>query len=384
MTTGAAQGGSATAAAEPTTGHDGFTDEERSQFEQMQKGESGTPEPAAGEGDQAGAGGAEKPADQQKQHEKPAAAAGAEPGDDDDDEAKPGEEKQSPRRVNYNKFARMEDRAKKAETELATTKENFARLDERIKLLNEALTPQERAKQEEEDPEPDPEKDIFGWVNWSRRKIAVLEQNYKGMQQGQQASQEEVQIANSYIDDARTFQSTEPNFAHAYQWLMANRTYELAQYFFGKDLAEEGASLNQQEANRIKQAIAAEERDLVAEALKSGQSPAKRIFGLARARGFRPQASAAGGAQQQNGAAQTKPGQQNGQAAPGSLAAKPNVADEIGRIRKGSEAALSLSQGGGAPAGALTPERLVNMSQEEFDAIVDRLTPTQQRAIFGN
>jgi len=388
MTAEAAQGGAAAAAAEPAPADDGFTPEERTAFADMQKADA-TPPPADAPAEEAKPEpkpGESPPADGDKA--KPGAAAETDEEDEGEEAAaapklgadgKP-EEKQPPRRVNYNKFARMEERAKAAEKDRDIVKENFARVDERMKLLNEALmSPKEQKKAEEEDPEPDPEKDVFGWINWSRRKTATLEQKLNGMQEGQQTSAAETQIANTYVDDARSFQQTEPNFVPAYQWLMANRTLELAQYFYGKDLTEEGATLSPQEGARIKQAIAAEERDLVAEAVQNRQSPAKRIYGLARARGFRPAAAAAAAA---NGAAKDAAAA-NGKAAPGSLAEAPKVADEIGRIRKGSEAALSLSQGGGSPGSPLTPERLANMNDEEFGVMLDEMTSAQRKNLLG-
>lgn len=384
MSGAAAQGADGAAAADPQIDEidDGLTPEERTQFDDMKKA---TDAPAEGGDPPADA----APAEGGKGGNAAGVAAAAAADDDDDDDgevapAKPGADgKPPPRRVNYNKYRRVEERAVTAEKALQETRDSQTRLDERLRLLNEALTPKEAAAAaDDEDPEPDPEKDIFGHARWQGRQIKRLTDVIQESRQTSAARDEEAQVANTYVEDARNFQATEPTFIPAYQFLMANRTYELAEYYFGKDLAEEGVKLTPQEHAQIKNAIADEERELATQAIKAGQSPAQRIFKLAKARGFRPPAKPAAAA-----AAAADP--KNVAKVPGSLAdpvkpgsAKPSVTEEIKNIQRGA-ASRSLSEGGGAPANPLTPERLANMPQDEFDAFMDALSPTEQRRAMG-
>lgn len=375
--------GAPSAAAEVMVDDNPFSAEEQAQFDAMQQGiEADVPaeEPIVVEGEQ--------PVD-------PALVAGE--GDDDDEpeagqqagQPQPGQPqlgpdgKPIPRRVNYNKFARMEERAKKAEGELQTVKELFTRTDERLKLLNDALTAGQRKEvkdQREEDPEPDPEKDIFGWVQWARRDRGRMMEQLQGHNQRTQATEQESAVATAYTEDARIFGQNEPQFAPAYNYLMQSRAVELAQYFFGKDLGD-GDQLTAQEVTRIKAAISAEERELVTEALRNRQSPAQRIFKLARARGFRPQQPGSGGQRQPQpgqGQPQPQPGGQPTAAAP----ATPSVAAEIASIQRGTRTP-SLSSGGGSPVTPLTAEKLASMPQADFERMLERMTETQQRALFG-
>lgn len=367
---------------------DGFTDEERQQFEAMQQADT-----RVVEGDEKPAVDAEKkPAEGEQQPEKVEQKADADEDDEGDDdgeqrasgEAKPGEAKQPPRRVNYKKFERMETRAKKAEEELNQTRENLARMDERIKLINEALTPkqQEEAKSDE-DPEPDPEKDIFGYVRWQGRQIARLTDVIKEGREERQTEQAEQGVVTSYVNDVRNFAAQEPNFGPAYQFLMKSRIHELGLYHYDKDLRQEGVTLTPQEYARIKKDIEEEERQLAREAISQNQSPAKRIYGLARARGYEPPAAKK---PDEAGKAATDAEKTNGKGgAPGSLAAaagKVSVTDEIANIKRG-KASPSLSEGGGAPSNPLTPERLASMSQDEFNDFMDGLSPAEQRRVMG-
>lgn len=390
---------------------DGFSPEERTQFEAMRAEPTAAPDLAPSDGDAAPAVDADAPVveagdkgavkDGASTAGPGAAAAPSGDADDEGDDDAAGtttDPAKKPRRVSYSKFERevtaRDKRIADLEKSTRDDAESKARLDERMRIINEALTPKEQAKQEDDDPEPDPETDIFAHNAWLKREMVRSNDRnsaaIKELREGRQQEQAQTQVQRAYEDDAQAFVAREPNFAPAYQFLMANRISELAVYFFGKDMTAEGATLTPQEVNRIRQTIQNEENQLVAGAIKDGKSPAERIFALARARGYRPAAPAANG----NGAdtAAKTNGNGNGKAAPGNLAdaaaatdAKPNgnVKDEIDRVRKGSESGLSLSQGGGAPTMTLTPEKLANMPQAEFDALMDQLSPAQQRVAMG-
>lgn len=397
---------------------DGFTAEERAQFDAMRTGEG----VAAGAADGAaaadpGAAGAQNGA------ERPAAgtaaartAAEGEGADDDDDDAAdaavPGQQAdpnaKPPRRVSYKKFKATEERLRAAQGDLAAKNEMQARLDERLRIINETLTAKPAGKdgaEADDDPEPDADEDFIAHSKWQGRQLAKLRGELGEVKQGRQSEAQQTQIVQAYDSDAAAFSQREPMFAPAYQFLMANRICELALYYFDKDMTAQGATLSPQELAKIRNTVAAEENEIVTMALKEGKSPSERMFKMARARGFRPPVAAAPANNGQNGAA--KPGTgaasngkapQNGKA-PGSLAdaaaavdAQPaagaapavNVLEEIERVKRGVDSSTSLSHGGGAPSlGALTPEKLANMPQEEFNAMMDQLSPAEQRRAMG-
>jgi hypothetical protein len=348
---------------------DGFTAEERTAFDQMRDATSDpapapTPEPTPAPAPAAADAGGEDDDDEEDAGAAPVAgAAPAQPAADGT--VAPVVPK---RRVSARKYERAEEARKVAERERDDMRQSQARLDERLRILNEALTPVPAATAEaEEDAEPDADQDIFAWVNWKKRDDARFRAEIAERQTSQQTRMEEQDLST------------------AYQVLMANRTFELAQYFFQKDLTENGVALTDDEVGKIRQTIAGEERELVSGAIKNKRSPAKAVLALAKARGFRPTAAAP--APKPNGVAAPATGAVAAPAAvPGALntpVAAPRVEDEIARIREGSEAARSLSTGGGAPPNPLTPEKLANMSDDEFAHMVESMSPDQERQLFG-
>lgn len=426
----AAQGAGGAAAAgnqggEPTVQDDGFTPEERQQFAEMQSADSDGGDAGGAAGEQGGAAAGEQGAGAGAAagDEAAKAAAAAATGkkvageEDDDDEPEAGQagdqagQQRPPRRVNWNKFQRMEERATAAERERDQFKETFARTDERLKLINEALSAggkQQQKANEQEDPEPDREKDLFGWTSWASRQMANMSKLISGQQQEKQVSEEERTTANNYVEDVRRFVASEAegkNFGNAYQFLMDQRMGTMAFYYFGKNIVQDDGKLDLtqlsvEQVNKLKAEIAGEERELVTTMLAQKQSPAKAVYQMARLAGFRPAAVAAGGQQagagagngagggkapgslaegaggagQGQGGGQARPGQGTQGGNQGNQGAQPNVAEEIARVRNGQAANMSLSNGAGSPGQqTLTPERLANMSQAEFSALMEQI-----------
>lgn len=380
--------------AQPPAGHEpseqvddsGLSAEEQAQFAEMEKA---TPDPDAG---------SEPPPEVAPSAEETAVAAGAaaaavtgEDDDEDDDTSAAGTqpaagEKPPKRRVSARKYERAEAARLAAEEKAHSLELNQTKLAERLNILTAALQPAaEKAKTpEEEDPEPDAEKDIFAHNAWLTRKLTTLSDRLQKSELGAQAQSEEQTIATTYVDDARSFAAQEPNFPAAYNFLMENRTVELAQYYFGLDLTDPKCpQLTNEQVAQIKSSISAEERTLVTNAIKGNRSPAASVFAMARARGFRPPAAALAPAAAAAAAAAPKVPP----VAPGSLAEPPaagGVGEEIERIKAGSEAARSLSSGGGAPPSPLTPEKLAAMDDADFGALLETMTKAQEAALFGS
>lgn len=406
-----------TAAAAPAAGADdqttsnetiasdlGLSAEEQAQFDAMRDADPAPVDPGA-------------PTTPEPAPAAPVAPAAAAASDDDDDDGPehaapvPGADpnaKPQPRRVSFNKFAREESARKKLESDLAEERkktssfeEKTARLDERLKLINEALTP--KPEQEAEDVEPDPDTDVFAWSQWQRREnkrlkaqIDQLATPLTELTEGKQAQDADAQLADTYLTDASAFAAKNPDFVPAYQHLMTSRLAQLAAYYYDVDIYDQNATLNAEQVQKIRQIAAREEREMVAGALKAKKSPAEAVFKMARAYGFRPGNGAAAPAPSAAPAAAAPSGgpppmgqptrvapasavATNGAAAP----AVPSVVDEVNRIKAGQEAALSLSNGGGTPTSPLTAERLANMPEHEFNAMLERLDPAELQAIMG-
>lgn len=360
---------------------DGFTPEERAQFSEMQQPEPPADAPVDGEktaAEQTGGDQGEKPAGE-----------GGEGGDEDDgdddvgDKPAAGQEGKLPsRRVNRKtherELAARDARIKQLEEETNASKEMQARLDERMKIINEALTPKQQQQMEEDDPEPDREENIFEHNGWLSRQLQKTQKMVEQLSGGLQQRDTQTDVERTYVSDVQRFAAQEPAFMQAYNFLMASRVAELAIYRFGVD---DPKALTPQQLQAIGGIVENEENQLVAAALRSGRSPAQQMFALAKTRGYQPpKADEAGGAKPNGHAADAKP---NGNGAAAKQDAKPSVVEEIRRVKAGVEASTSLSNAGGAPAMTLTPEKLANMPQEEFNALMDSLDENEQRRVMG-
>jgi hypothetical protein len=281
--------------------------------------------------------------------------------------------KKPPRHVNYNKYRKLEEQYEKTQAELARLSDVSTRADERLKLINEALSApaQEQVQEaEEEDTRPDPTEDIFAYVAWQERQMgrlaqALQQQNeeFTGIQQHLTTQGAQEQLLNNYRSDAMRYAQSQPAFGRAYQHLLDARGRQL----------EAGGIRDPRRRNEI---ITAEERDLVEAAYREQVNPAQRIWDLAQAYGFSPTAQSA----QAPAAAAPATGRPAGQTAPGATPA--NVGAEIEAVRRGQAASLSLSQAGGAPPGAMTPEILADMTEEEFGRYIESLPKDKLRQLL--
>lgn len=307
-----------------------------------------------------------------------AAAAKAAPGDDEDPadlidvpDAKGGKPQKA---IPYQKYKRELDkinkRAAEAEQRLAKRDEDFARADERLRMLAEALTPAqaEQAKTvAEEDPEPDPNTDIFAHNAWLRRELGRVQEAVTGVRSTVTETTQSNTMRENYQRDAVAFARETPDFGAAYTHLLTTRAAMLTE-------------LGYSEA-QVRQHLHNEERGLVEQANRSGKRPAAVIYAMAKQLGYRPgtpaAAAATASAAAANGAAgngaaangggngHAEAGKANGTAA---AEAKPSVTEEIERIQRGQEAGRTLSGGGGG-MNDLTVESLVAMSDKEFAVV---------------
>lgn len=318
-----------------------------------------------------------------------AATPAAEEDDEPDETATPAADgTRPPKRVSGARYRIVEAELKAEREKNAKSAETQARLDERLRLINEALTPAAQP-QEDEDPEPDAEQDIFAHVAWQKRKVTrdyeAIQERIGQIEATRQTEMADQQLASTYMEDAHRFAQAEPNFGPAYAWLMNVRAAQLASYHFGKDLHDPATPpLTAKEITQIRSEVAREERALVGQAIKAGKSPAAAVFSMARMTGFQPQAPAA--AQPASGSGQAAPSATaapRGNGGAPSPAARPTVKAEIDRIKSAAGASLSLSQGGGTPAPVLNAQKLADMPQDEFDRLLNNVSRAEFQRIMG-
>lgn len=294
---------------------------------------------------------------------KPDAKAGepekvaADASDDDDEDDEPEHAKDRQKTVSYKKFERTRKKllaeATSAKTEasenarkLAELNEKFARGDERLRLLSEAMAPRPEDTVQA-DPRPDPEQDIFAYVKWQDRQLEKLNAQVGETRDTIAERGQADTLKNEYQADALSFARETPDFGAAYSHLLNTR----------------GAMLESQgyDTNQIRQIVFNEEKQLVERAKATGKRPAAMVYALAQQLGYRkadPPAVQAQTEPVKNGnGAEVKP---NGEA-------KPSVTEEIARIQAGQAASKSLSGAGGA-ASDISLETLSGMSDKDFDA----------------
>lgn len=334
-------------------GGDAFTTEEQAMFDAYERGDEAPAAPA---------GGAETAPAPEAAPAAPAApeATAAAPGDVVDPEVEEGSaEENKGKFVRHGAFHQERERRKAVERELAEYREKFARGDERLRLLSEAMqkAPQApAAAQAAPEPEavPDPNEDIFGYVQHLEKQLAAVANGHKEMTEAQKqqaeqtrAAEEQRAIVGAYQQDIERYAASEPAFVEAYRHLVQGRVAELKLY---------GLS----DADAIKQANA-DELAFVRSAVQRGLSPAEQAFALAKSRGFQPKAPA-----------------------PAAAAAAPaeTPAERQTRIAAGQAASKSLSGAGGGPAGEMTLEMLANMSEADFEAFAAK-NPRKVEVLMG-
>lgn len=256
------------------------------------------------------------------------------------------------------------ERARALETELTRERDTRARVDERLKMLSEAVSAAEPVAEvvKPAAPPPDPETDIFGYAKYLAEQLEALKGTVAGAQaetaedRASRAAESQTKtVVSAFFRDRDAFVAKQPDFMEAYNFLLATRKSQLEL---------QGYTPEEVETWRDK-----EEMDLVSRSFKNKKSPSEQIYAIAKSMGYAqkaPTAPLAEAAAAAPAAAAAKPAP----AAP--LAAVANVTDEIDRIKAGKAASMSLSNGGGSAGEELSLEWLANAPLKEFQAFMDK------------
>lgn len=252
--------------------------------------------------------------------------------------------------VSHKTFHAIREKYKTTRDENATLRQNYARADERLAVLNEIIGKADApAPEQGRAPEAiDPEKDPIGALHAAMKQIADL--NSKLAERDKQTSERDTVRAmqSAYQNDAVAYMKEQPAFRDAYGYLIAQRHAELEAIGY----ADKGAR---------DRAIAQEERQIVARAMEDKKSPSQMLHKLAIARGF--------------------------QAKPAAPAADPNRLDPMAKIdalaKAQATAGASLSGAGGSSGEGLTRESLANMSEADYAALKTKVSAAKWRELHG-
>lgn len=367
----------------------GLTAEEKAAFDAMQRGDAGPSEIEAGQAGDEGDIDPEPDGDDGQADPEHVSAT------TDKDPTQDGQQpRQTPKTISYGKYQREQrkaaEKADKLAAELDTERQQRVRLDERTRMLMEAINakqPVAAAKVDEpveaEDPEPNGEEDFVAHAAWTARElkrtqdiVKKIDGRYTQDREQTTAQNEEQRVYNTLSADLERAAKADPEYADAFVHLRESRFTELGFVFAGIDIndPEQCKTLTPEAqaklSDDIQRAFYADQMEVARAAIKANRSPADSVRNLARARGFSPKAKVA--ATETNGKVPPIDGK-----AP-AIAAKPAaVKDQLAAIREGQAASTSLSDAGGSPGGAISPERLAAMSDDEFTEYYDSMSKGQ-------
>lgn len=382
----------------------GLSAEEQAQFDAMHGRESGIAPPAdrqAADGEPADDAGDGDDADGEPAGDAEIAAGAAKDGPADGET-----ERRTPKTISYGRHQRdlqaLQAKLDGAVAETTKEREARTRLDERTRMLLEAIQAKPAdpaadasvaaAAEAAKDPEPDKDADPIGHGEWNVRRLEkIVTDLQSGRQQEQRLTaeqQREAGIYRTYEADLTREAAADPAFADAFVHLRETRYRELGFIYADIDINDPAqcALLSAEDQARLSDNIQRSfhnEQMLVAQrALSAKKSPAKVVYNLARARGFVPKAAAAANGATNGAVVPAKPG-----AVPARRAVAPadtgTVTDQLQAIRDGQEASRSLSDAGGSPGGTVTPDRLADMSDAEFEEFYSKMPKDRFDKLMG-
>lgn len=285
------------------------------------------------------------------------------------------------------------DAAEKAGKE---AQEQRARLDERTKLLLEAINtkpPPAPAAPKDEDPEPDADADPLAHIQWENRQLRKDLQEIKSGRQKEQeltaAEQEERKVYGDFEATLVAESQVDSEFADAFAYLRDTRYTELGYIYANIDINDPQQCATLPPAQRkalsdhIQQAFYNEQVMTARAATQAGRNPAHVVKNLAKARGFKPKSSEPASQDPPADPPARANGNGNGAPPPVVRVPAPSVSEQLDQIRANQRDAKSLSDAGGAPGGDITVERLATMSDDEFAEFFDSMPKAKLDRIMG-
>ena len=256
-------------------------------------------------------------------------------------------------------------KAKELRSELQQTREQNARVEERLTILNEILSASDDKPKPAEAPAPieeetiDPEVDIFAAFKQLANRAKKLEKQITDTGQMSRAEIEDLRAQQAIRSDVTGFNNRTPDFLPAYNHLRKTRDAALQALGFAD------------KADRDSQ-IANEERALAANAIKTKKSYAQTIYDLAQAYGYAKPAP------------EPDPTPVHAPTPPApSPAVDPATAARVDALRTAKDqASPTLNGAGGSPAEGLTVQQLANMSEVDFLNLAGKLGKAKLDALL--
>lgn len=286
----------------------------------------------------------------------PEPAPAAEPTDLDDEAPDAGDGRQ--KTVPHAQFHAANERRKAAEAKAAAAEQKLAveqaRLAERLDMLTRAVTattpPAAAVEPEIPDIATDPVGHFQAQLALRDRKLAEQAAILSGMQEQTVQQRQISDLRNWGAASEMAFEAQEPSYRDAMKFLTEGRHAELEQIGI-TDPNERARIIGQDVAN-----IAARTR-------QEGGDFAARLFAVAKARGFKATP-----------------------AVPALDAAPASIPEPAARIAAGRENSTTIGSAGSAPPARLSVEKIANMPDAQFAALVGKLKgdPGAFRDLMGH
>lgn len=276
-----------------------------------------------------------------QQEEKPEPVAKAEPEDedeeidvvDDDPDAENDDEseEQPLKKVVPLKALHREREAKRAlDEKLRAAEADRIRLEERMNMILQQMSPKQAQKPQEEDLPPND--DPIAKIEWLERQLANQQQQTKTIAQQNEERAQFEQLARYAEQHERAFVAQTPDYYEAVEYLKASRAKELQLLGYA-----------QQDINQV---LFSETHGIVSAAAQTGRSPAEIAYSIAQQRGWQKKEAA------------LKPAE-----------VKPST--------------KSLSQASGSATGAtISAQDVLRMAPDEFERWISK-NPKKYRQLMG-
>ena len=248
--------------------------------------------------------------------------------------------------VPYERFKEANDRRKEVERQAA---EDRRKWEERFNhLLERVGQPQTPSAQPETPAIPDVQADPVGHIVGTMRQLGAsqeqINQELVAYRQREQQAQAIAAVQQHAVASEAAYRSQAPDYDAAVDYL---------KQFRDRQLVAAGVT----DPTRRNAIIMQEALQISAQAMQEGANPAERFYRLSEASGYTRQAQQAQQAEQ-----------------------APDPAAQIQRIARGQEQARSLGNTRGNGPTPMTAQKLLEMSDAEFDKIKDS---PQVRSLMG-
>lgn len=304
-------------------------------------------------------------------------AAGEDPGEDDAElnelaeadpeaasdatEADPAKPDRKKTKIPFNVFDAERHRRIAAETKARELQEQFSRGDERLRVLTEAIQQQRQpaAPQVEQDPEPDPNVDVFEHNKWLSRQFQKERGERQRIEQGLQQREYHGRVASAVDQAEQAARAAVPDYDAAVHHLKQSRFTELTRQ-----------GIEPRQAEHI---LGQEALQLAQNALQAGRNPAQVAYEMAMARGYTPKQARAAAKEAEEAVDEEAGVDGDGmpRAANGQFVAQKSAQVEQARAAQAKHKSLSSAGGGSAAIAIRSMNDLANMDQASFNKLKD-------------